>query len=77
MPSAIIKRSIILAGHKTSISLEDAFWEALKEIRAARCVTLSHLIAEIDRQKVYGNLSSAIRLFVLDQTRQSSTQLAS
>src|SRR6202789_2612549 len=66
MKSPIIKRSIVIAGHKTSISLEDAFWKALKDIAIARHATLSDLVASIDHERQHGNLSSAIRLFVLD-----------
>ena len=65
MKSPLIKRSIVIAGHKTSVSLEDAFWHGLKEIAAARHVTLSELAAAIDSDRLHGNLSSAIRLFVL------------
>ncbi len=66
MKSSIIKRSIIIAGHKTSVSLEDAFWKGLKEIAVGRDMTLSDLVAGIDSGRRHGNLSSAIRLFVLD-----------
>ena len=66
MKSPVIKRSIVIAGHKTSISLEDAFWKGLKEIALSRGVTLSDLVAAIDSERQLGNLSSAIRLFVLD-----------
>jgi predicted DNA-binding ribbon-helix-helix protein len=66
MKSAIVKRSIVVAGHKTSVSLEDAFWNGLKEIVRERDMTLSELVAEIDAQRQLGNLSSAVRLFVLD-----------
>src|SRR5438128_1165008 len=66
MKSTVIKRSIVVAGHKTSVSLEDAFWNGLKEIVRERHMTLSELIAEIDAQRQLGNLSSAIRLFVLE-----------
>ena len=69
MKSPVIKRSIVIAGHKTSVSLEDAFWKGLKEIAAARNVTLSDLVATIDGGRRQGNLSSAIRLFVLDYYR--------
>ena len=69
MNSAVIKRSIVIAGHKTSISLEDAFWQGLKEIAATRRVSLTELIAAIDGGRHDGNLSSAIRLFVLDYFR--------
>ena len=63
---SITKRSIVIAGHKTSVSLEDAFWNALKEVAASRDMTLSELVGTIDADREHGNLSSAIRLFVLD-----------
>ena len=66
MKSAIVKRSIILSGHKTSVSLEDAFWEGLKDIAKNRRTTLSDLIGSIDLDREHGNLSSALRLFVLN-----------
>lgn len=69
MKSPVVKRSIVIAGHKTSVSLEDAFWEALKEIATSRRLTLSDLVATIDSARTQGNLSSAIRLFVLDHYR--------
>ena len=69
MKSPVIKRSIVIAGHKTSVSLEDAFWRGLKEIAIGRDKTLSDLVAEIDTGRPHGNLSSAIRLFVLDHYR--------
>jgi predicted DNA-binding ribbon-helix-helix protein len=69
MKSLVIKRSIVIAGHKTSVSLEDAFWQGLKEIAAARHFSLTELIAAIDGGRRDGNLSSAIRLFVLDHYR--------
>jgi predicted DNA-binding ribbon-helix-helix protein len=71
MKSPVVKRSIVIAGHKTSVSLEDAFWRGLKEIALSRRATLSDLVAAIDSGRRHGNLSSAIRLFVLDhyQTR--------
>ena|ERR1700692_798679 len=65
MKSPVVKRSIVIAGHKTSVSLEDAFWAGLKEIAIARGITLSDLVAAIDSERRHGNLSSAIRLFVL------------
>ena len=55
-------RSVVVAGHKTSVSLEDAFWKGLKEIAAERDVTLSELVGTIDAEREYGNLSSALRL---------------
>ena len=54
------------AGHKTSVSLEDAFWNGLKEIASGRNITLSDLVTAVDSERRQGNLSSAIRLFVLD-----------
>jgi len=69
MKSPVVKRSIVIAGHKTSVSLEDAFWKGLKEIANGRDVTLSELVASIDTDRRHGNLSSAIRLFVLDHYR--------
>jgi predicted DNA-binding ribbon-helix-helix protein len=69
MKSPVTKRSILIAGHKTSVSLEEAFWKGLKEIAFARSLTLSGLVAAIDSQRQHGNLSSAIRLFVLDHYR--------
>ena len=69
MKSQVVKRSVVIAGHKTSVSLEDAFWNGLKEIAGSRNMTLSDLVAGIDSGRQYGNLSSAIRLFVLDVYR--------
>jgi predicted DNA-binding ribbon-helix-helix protein len=66
MKSPVVKRSIVIAGHKTSVSLEDAFWKRLKEIATDRNLTLSDVVATIDTERHHGNLSSAIRLFVLD-----------
>jgi predicted DNA-binding ribbon-helix-helix protein len=69
MKSPVVKRSIVIAGHKTSVSLEDGFWTGLKEIAAKRDLTLSDMVAAIDQDRQLGNLSSAIRLFVLDYYR--------
>jgi predicted DNA-binding ribbon-helix-helix protein len=66
MKSLVAKRSIVAAGHKTSVSLEDAFWNGLKEIADGRNITLSELVTSIDSERRQGNLSSAIRLFVLN-----------
>ena len=66
MKSPVVKRSIVIAGHKTSVSLEDAFWQGLKQIAGDRGLTLSELVATIDTERRQGNLLSAIRLFVLD-----------
>ncbi|MGO8924934.1 MAG: ribbon-helix-helix domain-containing protein [Xanthobacteraceae bacterium] len=69
MKSPVIKRSIMIAGHKTSVSIEDAFWTALKEIALVRRQSLAELIGGIDGARRGGNLSSAIRVFVLDYYR--------
>ena len=74
MKSPIVKRSIVIAGHKTSVSLEDAFWEGLKEIAVERHMSLSDLVAAIDSERQHGNLSSAIRLFVLDFHRAQRSE---
>ena len=68
-PSQVLKRSINIAGHRTSVHLEDAFWSAFKEIAATRKIPLSDLVSTIDNERKHGNLSSAIRLFVLDHYR--------
>ncbi len=65
MKSVVAKRSIVIGKHKTSVSLEDQFWAGLKEIAAAKHLTLSELVSDIDGERKQGNLSSALRLFVL------------
>lgn len=76
MKSAIVKRSIVFDGHKTSVSLEDAFWSGLKEIAHVQHMTLSKTVAEINKKRQHGNLSSAIRLFVLDWLRNPAADAA-
>ena len=66
MKSPVVKRSIVIAGHRTSISLDDAFWQGLNEIANGRDITLSTLVTAIDSERRHANLSSAIRIFVLD-----------
>ena len=68
--STVVKRSIFIDGHRTSVSLEDAFWQSLKEIASERDMTRSEFIAAINSERQHGNLSSVIRLFVLDFYRQ-------
>ena len=63
--AAVAKRSLSVAGHRTSVSLEDAFWTALRDIAEARGLTLAGLVADIDRSRGGANLSSAIRVHVL------------
>jgi predicted DNA-binding ribbon-helix-helix protein len=70
--SSVFKRSIVIAGHNTSVSLEDEFWKSLKEIARARGMTLAELIAAIDANRNHANLSSAIRLFVLGVYRDQN-----
>jgi len=69
MKSLVVKRSIVIAGHKTSVSLEEPFWLGLKEIAHGQQMTLSTMVGDIDIRRRQGNLSSAIRLFVLDNVR--------
>jgi predicted DNA-binding ribbon-helix-helix protein len=70
MKSLIVKRPVVLGGHKTSVSVEDAFWNSVKEIAASGKMTVSELLTAIDCGRHHGNLSSAIRLFVLDFYRE-------
>lgn len=76
MKSPIVKRSIVIGGHKTSVSLEDAFWRGLKEIARDQRVTLSKMVDDIDKSRHQSNLSSAIRLFVLDRLRTPAPTVA-
>jgi len=69
MKSAVTKRSIMLGGRKTSVSLEDAFWTELNEIARLQSVTVSSLVAGIEATRKQSNLSSAIRVFVLEHLR--------
>ena len=75
MKSLVIKRSIVVSGHKTSVSLEDAFWNALKEIAKVRNVTVSELVDTINSERQHENLSSTIRLFVLGAYRKQLSDL--
>src|ERR1700736_3728201 len=70
MKSLILKRSVVLRGHKTSISVEDAFWNSVKKIAASGQMGVSELISAIDSERHHGNLSSSIRLFVLNFYRE-------
>lgn len=69
--SAIVKHSLAIAGHRTSVSLEQAFWEGLKAIAAERGQSLAALVASIDAERGEANLSSAIRVFVLNVSQLS------
>jgi predicted DNA-binding ribbon-helix-helix protein len=76
MDTAIVKRSVVIAGHKTSISLEDEFWTGFKELARERKMTLSSLLGGIDTGRRQTNLSSSVRLFVLDHYRNQLAMLA-
>ena len=67
------KRSVEIAGHRTSLSLEDAFWRALKRLAAADQISVNALIAQIDRERD-GNLSSAVRVYVLERLQAEAGQ---
>ncbi|PJK27769.1 ribbon-helix-helix domain-containing protein [Minwuia thermotolerans] len=69
--TAVHKRSVRIAGHPTSISLEDAFWDALRELAEGREIKLSELVEEIDANRESQNLSSAIRVYLLETYRQA------
>ena len=66
MSGTVKKRSVEIAGHRTSLSLEQAFWRALKRIAARDGVSINSLIQRIDRERA-GNLSSAVRVYVLER----------
>lgn len=74
MNSAIAKRSIVLDHHKTSISLEDDFWNGVREIADRKKMKLTELLAQIDAERNHSNLSSAIRVFVLNEVRAQAEQ---
>lgn len=69
MKSQVVKGSIVIAGHKTSVSLEDSFWLSLKAIAGERQTSLSNLVSMIDSSRETGNLSSALRVFALSHYR--------
>lgn len=73
--TAAVKRSVRIAGHATSVSLEREFWDALREIAVYRGISVNALLAAIDRERG-GNLSSAVRVFVLDSCRRGELERA-
>ena len=75
MKSSVIKRSVVIDGHKTSVSLEDPFWTELKKIAHTQQVTLSDLVSKIEGTRAQSNLSSAIRLFVLHHFRNEDKRM--
>ena len=72
MTGEVRKRSVLIAGHATSVSLEAEFWDVLKDIAEARACSVNTLIAEVDGQRT-GNLSSALRVFVLKSLQTASS----
>ena len=77
MRSAIVKRSVVIGDEKSSVSLEDAFWVVLKELAREQKVPLCELITGVNARRSVGNLSSALRLFVLDQVRERASRAQS
>lgn len=69
----VVKHSIVIAGHRTSISLEDAFWRALKEVAGQEGVSLAALVAQVDATRGEANLSSALRVFALERVMTRNT----
>jgi predicted DNA-binding ribbon-helix-helix protein len=74
MQSLVIKRSIVLDDRKTSVSLEDAFWKCLRKIAHERKETLCSLVSRIDANRNNANLSSALRLFILEVYKDQLAQ---
>lgn len=72
MSSTVTKRSIVLMGHKTSVSLETEFWDGLRKIAYTQKTKLTDLLQQIDKGRNGGNLSSAIRVFVFNSLRADS-----
>ncbi|WP_341897101.1 ribbon-helix-helix domain-containing protein [Ferrovibrio terrae] len=73
MPTTVKKRSVVVGGHRTSISLEQAFWEALQVLAAQQAKTINQMVSDIDAARS-GNLSSAIRVWILDRAREGLLQ---
>jgi predicted DNA-binding ribbon-helix-helix protein len=68
--SAVTKRSVVIGGHKTSVSLEEPFWSEVRAIAEGEQITVSNLLRRIDRERSNANLSSAIRVYVLEHVRE-------
>jgi len=73
--SAVTKRSVVIGGHKTSVSLEEPFWNEVRAIAEAEQITVSNLLRRIDRERSNANLSSAIRVYVLEHVREKVRRL--
>jgi predicted DNA-binding ribbon-helix-helix protein len=72
--TGVEKHSLVIAGHRTSISLEAAFWHALKEIAREQDISLAALVGEVDSRRGAANLSSALRVFVLMETQAKAAR---
>ncbi len=70
--TGVLKRSLSLQGHRTSISLENEFWDALRAIATKRKISIAELVSEVDKARKSVNLSSALRVFVLQQMTQNT-----
>lgn len=75
MDSTIIKHSVRVRGRKTSITLEPAFWDVIREAAKAKGVTVAALVSQVDRERTGGNLSSALRVFALGLFRKDLTEV--
>lgn len=73
--SAVTKRSVVIGGHKTSVSLEEPFWTEVRAIANAEQMTVSSLLRRIDRERSNANLSSAIRVYVLEHVRDRANRV--
>jgi predicted DNA-binding ribbon-helix-helix protein len=73
--SAVTKRSVVIGGHKTSVSLEEPFWSEVRAIAEGEQITVSNLLRRIDRERTNANLSSAIRVYVLETVRDKLQRL--
>ena len=73
--SPVTKRSVVIGGHKTSVSLEEPFWTEVRAIATAEQITVSSLLRRIDRERSNANLSSAIRVYVLEHVRDRANGL--
>lgn len=74
--AGVKKRSLVIAGHRTSVSLEAAFWDALKAIAKEESVSLAALVARVDASRAGANLSSALRVFALERAMAASRREA-
>lgn len=75
--SAVAKRSVVIGGHKTSVSLEEPFWNEVRAIAELEQVSVSNLLRKIDRERHNANLSSAIRVYVLEHVREQANAVSS